>query len=149
MRNLNLPWGETFDFLWSSCSIEHLGNLQAGMDFVKQAMGLLNPGGIAVHTTEFNVSSNDETLAEGPFVIYRKRDIEQLDYDLRRFDRALGRCDFFAGDHPADIEFDKDPFGGIQQLTNIKLSLGGHVATNIIAYKYPKRCELAVPLRRS
>jgi SAM-dependent methyltransferase len=132
MRNLNLPWDEDFDFLWSSCSIEHLGSLQAGMDFVKEAMGMLKPGGIAVHTTEFNVSSNDDTLAHGPFVIYRKKDIEQLDYDLRKIRCALGRCDFFAGDHLADIEFDKDPFGGTQKRIHIKLELGGHVATSLV-----------------
>jgi hypothetical protein len=131
MRNLNLPWEETFDFLWSSCSIEHLGTLRAGMDFVKDSMSLLNRGGIAVHTTEFNVSSNDETLADGPFVVYRKRDIEQLDYELRRIRCALRRCDFFAGDHLADIEFDDDPFGG-KPRSIIKLALGGHIATSIV-----------------
>lgn len=129
MRNMNLPWGETFDFVWSSCSIEHLGSLDAGMSFVKQAMCLLNPGGIAVHTTEFNVSSNEETVAEGPFVIYRKRDIQKLEYELRRIRCALGRCDFFAGDDVGDIEFDKDPF---RQHVHIKLMLSGHVATSLL-----------------
>jgi Methyltransferase domain len=132
MRNLNLPWRESFDFIWSSCSIEHLGSLEAGMKFVKDATCLLNPGGIAAHTTEFNVSSNDDTVVEGPSVIYRRKDIEQLEYELRRIRCALGRCDFFAGDHPGDIEFDKDPFLGKQELPHIKLLLGGHVTTSLL-----------------
>ena len=132
MRNLGLPWTERFDFLWSSCSIEHLGSLQAGLDFVKQSLSILRPGGFAVHTTEFNVSSNHETIVDGPSVIYRKCDIEQLDYELRRMRCGLTRCDFYAGDAPADIEFDADPFNGKQNLTHIKLALGGHVATSMM-----------------
>ena len=48
-----------FDFTWSSCALEHLGTLAAGMDFVVAQMDCLRPGGVAVHTTEFLVSSND------------------------------------------------------------------------------------------
>ena len=42
------------------------------------SLRFLRPGGIAIHTTEFNVSSNDNTVADGDTVIYRKRDIEDL-----------------------------------------------------------------------
>ena len=78
-----------FDFNWSSCCFEHLGSLEAGMDFVINAVEkTLRPGGIAVHTTEFNLSSNEQTVEEGPTVIYRRRDIEEL---VRRFrSRTLG-----------------------------------------------------------
>jgi Methyltransferase domain len=64
-----------FDFVWSSCAFEHLGSLQAGVDFVVSSMDCLRPGGLAVHTTEFNVGSNDATMAVGGTVIYRERDI--------------------------------------------------------------------------
>jgi hypothetical protein len=66
------------DFCWSSCSFEHLGSLEHGMRFVERAMETLKPGGIAVHTTEFNLSSNDETVESEGLSIYRKRDIQQL-----------------------------------------------------------------------
>ena len=65
MRNLALPWQEQFDFVWSSCSIEHLGGLGAGLDFVENAMELLKPGGVAAHTTEFNVGASEITAEEG------------------------------------------------------------------------------------
>ena len=134
MRRLDLPWDETFDFLWSSCSIEHLGSLWEGTAFVKRAMCLLKPGGIAVHTTEFNVSSNGDTLTKGPSVIFRRRDLEQLDYDLRQIRCGLGQGDFFAGDQPADIEFDNDPWGeaGKEKFVHIKLMLGGYICTSIV-----------------
>ena len=131
MRKLELPWKEQFDFIWSSCSIEHLGNLEAGWDFVIKAMELIKIGGIAVHTTEYNITSNDLTLAEGPSVIYRKRDVEELDRRLRRISCGLTRCDFFPGDHQYDIEYDYEPYYKNGR-PHVKLLLGGHVSTSLI-----------------
>lgn len=37
-----------FDFVWSSCSLEHLGSLEAGIDFIWHSLECLRPGGIAV-----------------------------------------------------------------------------------------------------
>lgn len=68
-----------FDFTWSACAFEHLGSLEAGIEFVVASVEkTLKPGGIAVHTTEFNLSSNDETIDSGHTVLYRRRDIERL-----------------------------------------------------------------------
>jgi hypothetical protein len=131
MRDLRLPWDETFDFVWSSCSIEHLGSLQAGFDFVERATSLLLPGGCAVHTTEFNVGSNEATLLSGDSVIYRQRDIEDLDRRLRWIGCGLARCDFYCGDHPYDIDFDIPPYGGPER-THVKLLLEGHITTSLL-----------------
>ncbi|MGH9061459.1 MAG: class I SAM-dependent methyltransferase, partial [Acidimicrobiales bacterium] len=73
-----------FDFVWSSCALEHLGSLEAGMRFVERAMDCLVPGGIAVHTTEFNLDSDDDTVTAGPTVAFRRRDILDLLERLRR-----------------------------------------------------------------
>ena len=93
---LNIPVAELgdFDFVWSSCAFEHLGSLQAGIDFVVNSMECLRPGGLAVHTTEFNVASNDATMAVGGTVIYRQRDIEDLAATLR------------SGGHQIELNFD-------------------------------------------
>jgi len=131
MRHLELPWEETFDFTWSSCSIEHLGGLNQGFDFILQSMQLVKPGGLAIHTTEFNVCSNDATLSEGESVIYRRRDIEELDRRLRYIGCGLSRCDFFAGDHPIDLDFDIPPYGTTNR-QHVKLSIGGYVATSML-----------------
>src|SRR5262245_57515250 len=72
-----------FDFVWSSCSIEHLGSLDDARRFVLGAMRCLKPGGVAVHTTEYNVSSNAETIVEGSTVLFRRADIESLARNLR------------------------------------------------------------------
>lgn len=67
-----------FDFLWSSCALEHLGSIEAGMSFVARAMDCLAPGGLAVHTTEFNLDSDERTVSCGPTVAFRRRDIAAM-----------------------------------------------------------------------
>lgn len=54
-----------FDFCWSACAFEHLGTLTAGLEFVERSLAALRPGGTAVHTTEWNVSSNRHTVESG------------------------------------------------------------------------------------
>ena len=51
-----------FDFTWSSCAFEHLGSLEAGEEFVVNQMHCVAPGGVGVHTTEYNVSSDTDTI---------------------------------------------------------------------------------------
>jgi hypothetical protein len=119
------------DFLWSSCAFEHLGSLDAGLDFVVNAMRLVKPGGVAIHTTEYNVSSNDATIRRGGNVIYRRRDIEDLSYRLRRIHCGLERPDFDAGTHPYDLVPDVPPYDGTVR-KHIKLELGGYVATSML-----------------
>lgn len=115
-----------FDFLWSSCSIEHLGDLLGGMDFVMRSLDCLKPGGIAIHTTEYNHSSNAATIETGPVVLYRKRDLKALAAQIE----ALGhRCkvSFEEGDGIADKHVQKPPF---THDIHLKLELGGFVATS-------------------
>lgn len=96
-----------FDFLWSCCALEHTGTLASGIDFVLCSLDCLKPGGIAVHTTEFNVSSATETIASGPSVLYRRADLEDLQQQLQRaghhvelqFPEDAGVADFFV-DYP-------------------------------------------------
>jgi SAM-dependent methyltransferase len=47
-----------FDFCWSACAFEHLGSIKHGKKFINNMMKCLKPGGVAVHTTEYNLSSN-------------------------------------------------------------------------------------------
>ena len=96
-----------FDFLWSCCALEHTGTLDSGIAFVLRAMDCLKPGGVAVHTTEFNVSSAGETITCGPSVLYRQSDLEGLARQLQRaghsidlqFPEDTGAADFFV-DYP-------------------------------------------------
>ena len=126
----DLP-SEQFDFAWSSCALEHIGTLDDGLNFVVNCMRLLKPGGVAVHTTEYNVSSNDDTIAGGGDCIYRRQDIERLDGMLRLQSCGLERVDFDAGWHPNDLNFDRPPFFSGNGV-HLKLELYGHVATSVL-----------------
>ena len=131
MRDLTSFKSEDVDFVWSSCSFEHLGSLEAGLQFVIAGMRLVKPGGIAIHTTEFNVGSNDDTWDTGPSVIYRKRDIQELGYRLRLASSALEHVDFDAGTHRHDIEYDYPPYFKHGR-KHVKLLLGPHISTSIL-----------------
>jgi SAM-dependent methyltransferase len=100
-----------FDFCWSSCSLEHLGSLAHGAEFVKNAMKTLKPGGVAVHTTEFNLSSNDATFEHRDLSIYRRRDIEALCAELAAAGHKVGEIDFEPGQGFAETVVDLPPFG--------------------------------------
>jgi hypothetical protein len=114
-----------FDFTWSSCAMEHLGSIEVGLEFFKEQLACLRPGGIGVHTTEYNVSSNDATVDSGPIVVLRRRDIESLVADLRSQGHkidvtfALGR-----GKHDRRVEL--PPFTE----PHLKLEVGGFAITS-------------------
>jgi hypothetical protein len=72
-----------FDFLWSSCALEHIGGIAAGSRFVHEAMRCLKPGGWAIHTTELNVTSNEDTVNESNLCLFRRCDIEAMLDSLR------------------------------------------------------------------
>ena len=131
MRDLSSVPKETFDFSWSSCSFEHLGSLEAGLKFLIDSMDCLKPGGIAVHTTEFNVSSNDATLETGNCVIYRRKDIEAFETRLRGLGCAIEALDVEAGSEQHDIAFDYPPYytHGRQHL---KLQIDEFVSTSLL-----------------
>ena len=130
-RNLNMneiPSELTdYDFVWSSCSFEHLGSLELGLDFVLNAMNCLKPGGYAIHTTEFNLSSDNETLCDGGTVLYRKRDILKLAKLLRMAGHQV--ClNFTTGDDPVDKIIDVPPY---KQDNHLKLQIDRFVVTSL------------------
>jgi hypothetical protein len=116
-----------FDFLWSSCALEHLGSLQHGLDFVVSAMDCLRPGGVAVHTTEFNCDSDVETVMTGGSVIYRKSDLLELEARLREQGHEVEPFDFHTGESDADRFVDEAPYGG---RAHIKLRIGPYASTS-------------------
>lgn len=125
----NIPMEDLsgFDFIWSSCAFEHLGGLDAGLEFVLNSMSCLRSGGIAVHTTEFNVGSNNSTVAEGGTVIYRQRDIELLTETLIARGHHV-RVNFDRGTLPSDYHVDVPPYSHDPHL---KLHLMGYTTTSL------------------
>lgn len=117
----------TYDFIWSSCSFEHLGTLRLGTQFILNMTRNLKKGGIAVHTTEFNVSSNDQTVDNNPIAIFRKKDFQFMKKLLVDCGHIVEEFDFFTGDEPEDLYVDPPPY---PQDVHLKLLLGPYAATS-------------------
>ena len=117
-----------FDFVWSSCAVEHVGSLDLSKRAVRAMMRCLKPGGVAVHTTEYNVHSNDDTWTEGSAVIWRKRDLHEVRRALERAGHEAAPLDLAMGTADADLYVDQPPY---REDYHLKLQLGPHVATSV------------------
>ena len=125
-----------YDFTWSTCSFEHCGSLDLGLNFLERQMACLKPGGFAVHTTEFNLSSNEETLATGPCVIYRLRDIEEICHRLGEAGHEVAPLDVDPGHRPLDRHIDTLPYcdwdsEASKTIKHLRLNLAGYASTSI------------------
>jgi hypothetical protein len=114
-----------FDFTWSACAIEHLGDLEAGWRFFERQLECLRPGGIGVHTTEFNVSSDVDTLTDGHTVLYRRCDIEALVTRMRARGHDM-QVTFALGTSPEDLHVDVEPYTN----THLRMTTGPFVNTS-------------------
>ena len=116
-----------FDFVWSSCSLEHLGSLENGRSFIERSIDCLKQGGVAVHTTEFNLGSNDRTLETRAVVAYRKKDIEGLALRLIAKGYRIPLINFSPGDRMLDRVVDRPPY----RHSHLKLLYARHLLTSI------------------
>lgn len=117
-----------FDFCWSSCAFEHLGDLATGLEFVERSLDCLRPGGWAFHTTEYNLSSNEDTIESGDSVIYRRRDIEALAARLHDAGHEVFAT-FVVGTEFEDRYVDPVPWIGS---VHLRLDIGGYASTSYL-----------------
>jgi hypothetical protein len=96
------------------------------MDFVVASLACLRPGGVAVHTTEYLVSSNDATVEAGGTVFYRRRDIEALVQRLHRAGHDVD-MDYSLGSAPEDEHVDVPPYTDV----HLRTELAGFVTTSL------------------
>jgi SAM-dependent methyltransferase len=95
-----------FDALWSCGSLEHIGGLGRGIDFILNAMDCLKPGGVAVHTTEFNVSPGAGTYESPSLSLYRDVHIhDAIDRLIRAGHRV--HMNWTRGETPEDKHVDR------------------------------------------
>lgn len=120
-----------FDMTYSCGSFEHIGGLKAGIDFFCNQMQCLKPGGIAVHTTEYNYDSNDDTINADNLCLYRHRDLISLRDCLAYQDDKLWTLDLSIP-HPEDpdLYIDEPPYRAYPYHLNIRI--GNHVTTSIV-----------------
>ncbi|USI72379.1 SAM-dependent methyltransferase [Sphingomonas morindae] len=99
-----------FDFCWSICALEHLGTIEKGLAFVENSLATLKPGGLSVHTTEYNINPDGPTVDDQGTVLYQKHHVEALATRLRAKGHFVAPFDFALGDKPLDRFIDVPPF---------------------------------------
>lgn len=117
-----------FDFCWSTCAFEHLGTLDAGLDFVEASVRTLRPGGVAVHTTEFNLDSDEDTLESGPTVVYRERDVLAFRDRMEAQGHEVATFDLHQGTGLLDTYVDVPPYADEPVL---RFNLAGYRLTSV------------------
>jgi 2-polyprenyl-3-methyl-5-hydroxy-6-metoxy-1,4-benzoquinol methylase len=117
-----------YDFCWSACALEHLGSIDQGLAFIERSLDCLKPGGVAVHTTEFNLSSDDETVASGGTVLFRRRDLKELARRMAAAGHRMAPLNLDPGFGVVDRYIDVPPY---RDEPHLRLALSGYAATSV------------------
>ena len=99
-----------YDFCWSMCALEHLGSIRQGLDFIENSLKTLRSGGVAVHTTEFNINPTGPTVDNWPCVLFQRHHFEDLAAKLQAQGHRVASFDFDFGDKPMDRFVDMPPY---------------------------------------
>jgi 2-polyprenyl-3-methyl-5-hydroxy-6-metoxy-1,4-benzoquinol methylase len=143
MNAIPADLGGKFDLCWSLCSLEHVGSTDLACRFVERSVECLKPGGVAIHTTEYNLTSETETVTSGWCVLFTRPQIEALCERLRAVGHDVKRVSFDTGSAPLDQFIDLPPFPhptlewispnalALPKAPHLRLALLGHVSTSI------------------
>ena len=102
------------------------------MDFIINSVKTLKIGGVACHTTELNLSSNDQTIELPGISFYRVKDIEQLFGELSDSGHDVDPLRVEWGDLPADDFIDEiSAEGTYPQVVHLKLKWGDYTMTSL------------------
>ncbi len=118
---------QAFDACWSACALEHLGSIEHGLRFIENSMATLRPGGLAVHTTEFNLGSDTDTIDQPGLCLFRRQDIERLLARLVEAGHKPWPVNFHPGAEELDQHIDLPPYN----LPHLKLDVAGYVTGSI------------------
>ncbi len=99
-----------YDFCWSICALEHLGSIASGLDFIENSLKTLKPGGLAVHTTEFNFFNDRETIDNWVTVLFQRKHFQQIAERLRAQGHSVAELDFDVGNQILDKFIDIPPY---------------------------------------
>ncbi|MGO8704864.1 MAG: radical SAM protein [Candidatus Brocadiia bacterium] len=123
-----------YDFCWSVCSLEHVGSIAKGLAFIVNSLRTLKPGGVAVHTTEFNLE-NGPTVDNWGTVLFQRGHIEGLVNFLTSQGHKVAPLDLSAGDDILDGFVDVPPWpwdnAAVRARAHLKLCLDGFPCTSV------------------
>jgi len=138
MNHISPTMHGQFDFVWSTCSLEHVGSISLGHRFALQSLEVLKPGGAAVHTVEFTLSSLERTVERGDTALWRKQDVERLWRDHGSLGYSMPEPCWHAGTHLLDVQPDVPPYSDYAaysqrsaEVKHIKLMIGEYMCTSM------------------
>jgi len=126
-----------FDFCWSVSHLQHAGSLARGIELAEKSADTLKPGGVLVHTTEFNFTTDDQTIDNWSTVLYQRRHFEEMAKRLQARGCRVLPLDFSVGTGPLDRFIDMPPMelagSSVKEwshdTTHIKISIDGFPCT--------------------
>lgn len=142
MNDISSDLDGEYDFCWSVCALEHLGSIQNGLDFIENSLRTLKPGGLSVHTTEYNYTNEVESLDNWPTVFFQDKHFKQLAEKLKGKGYEFAELSFDIGNKPLDRYIDIPPYsegegwitkanwGNVNQHAHLKLSVDGFPCTS-------------------
>ena len=127
MNEIPEEFCEKFDFNWSCCSVEHIGGMEKSKNFLIENIKTLKSGGIAVHTFEFNLSSNNDTCFAPDCFVFRKCDVVDVVEVLQAAGHEVFPLNFKSGAYFADNFVDTPPY--MRHNVHLRIMIGKFVAT--------------------
>jgi len=124
MNNITSDFAD-FDFCWSSCAFEHLGSIEKCKQFLYNMVNCLKPGGIAVHTTEYNLSYNGYMDA-GWNANFGRADFREMYDSLTALGHHVEELDFQLGDLDNENYISYHPY----DKPHFKLFIDGNICTS-------------------
>lgn len=119
-----------FDLIWSCCALEHLGSPEAGLEFVRRTLDMLEPGGVSVHTTEFELTPRAQTADYGHLAVYRKEDLDAFANSVQERGFEIETNWYVALETPADRWIALPPYPQTDP-AHLKLVIGDSVSTSV------------------
>jgi hypothetical protein len=123
----------TFDFIWSSCAMEHLGTPELGLEFLVNTLNLLNPGGVSCHTTEIELEPREITADYGHCAVYQLKDINSFASRVRDLGYEISLNTSIAMDTAEDRWISRLALVGSENTTDLahlKLGIGESISTS-------------------
>jgi SAM-dependent methyltransferase len=127
-----------YDFCWSVCALEHLGSIDKGLKFIENSLKTLRPGGLAVHTTEFNINPDGPTIDNWPCVLFQRKHMEAIAARLTAKGHHVAPLSFDLGDKAMDRFIDLPPWSHdmpkdlsefVGPMNHLKLAVDGFMVT--------------------
>lgn len=99
-----------FDFCWSVCAVEHIGGIEAGLAFLRDSLNLLKPGGVSIHTTEFNYMNIPKDFDTKGLCFFKREHFIRLAEAVKILGCEVASLDFDWGNMVFDRYLDQPPY---------------------------------------